>query len=118
MRASEDKLSLARDEDLEGFVIRHYDDLPPTLKAEHREYRTRLDMYCCLVLVFAALTGLALGLLIDAVPSWGVALFAVAYFIMSCVCYEAAIATARGYGEALLEIGQRVMETTDTGEDE
>jgi len=118
LRASEDKLSLARDEDLEGFVIRHYDDLPPTLRAEHREYRTRLDMYCCLVLVFAALAALALGLLIGAVPPWATAFFTAAYCIMSYVCYEAAIATARGYGEALLEIDQRVTERTDTEEDE
>lgn len=60
LRASEDKLSLPRDEDLAGFVIRHYDDLPPTLRAEHKEFRTRLDMYCCLVLVFAALAMLDL----------------------------------------------------------
>lgn len=108
LRASEDKLPLARGENLEGFVIRHYDKLPPALKAEHKEFRTRLDMYCCLVLVFTALALLGIALLIDAAPPWGVALFAGSYWAMSYVCYEAAIASARGYGGALLEIGQQV----------
>jgi hypothetical protein len=117
LRASEDKLPLVPGEDLEGFVIRHYDDLSPALKTEHREFRTRLDMYCCLVLVFAALAALGCGLLIGTVPPWGVALFVAAYCIMSYVCYEAAIATAHGYGEALLEIGQRITMITDMQED-
>jgi hypothetical protein len=108
LRASEDKLPLARGENLQGFVMRHYDDLPPALKAEHKEFRTRLDMYCCLVLVFTALALLGIALLADAAPPWGVALFAGAYCAMSYVCYEAAIASARGYGGALLEIGQRI----------
>jgi hypothetical protein len=108
LRASEDKLPLARGENLEGFVIRHYHELPPALKAEHRAFRTRLDMYCCLVLVFTALALLGIALLIDATPPWGAALFAGSYCAMSYVCYEAAIASARGYGGALREMGQRV----------
>jgi hypothetical protein len=108
LRASEEKLPLARSENLEGFVIRHHHELPSALRAEHKEFRTRLDMYCCMVLVFITLALLGITLLIDAAPPWGVALFAGAYCAMSYVCYEAAIASARGYGGALLEIGQQI----------
>ena len=105
LRAAEENLPLGDDEDLEGFVIRYYDQLSPSLKDEHKDYRTRLDMYCCLVLVFVALAPLALGLLIGMTPAWGVGLFVAAYAIMVYVCYEAAIASARGYGEILQEMG-------------
>ena len=108
LRAAEDKLPLEDDEDLEGFVIRYYDQLSPSLKEEHKDYRTRLDMYCCLVLIFVALVPLGLALLIDVTPAWGVALFVGAYGIMAYVSYEAAIASARGYGEVLQEMGQHV----------
>jgi hypothetical protein len=118
LRAFEDRLPLAQGEDLEGFVIRHYDVLPPTLKAEHRDHRTRLDMYCCLVLVFAALAMLGFGLLIGVVPPWGVALITAAYCVMSYVCYEAAIATTRGYGVVLVEIGQRIAAKVDMEQDD
>jgi hypothetical protein len=108
LRAAEDDLPLRDDEDLEGFVIRHHDQLPSSIKDEHKDYRTRLDMYCCLVLVFAALVPLAISLLIGLSPTWGVGLFAAAYAIMAYVSYEAAIASARGYGQALHEISQYV----------
>ena len=108
LRAAEDKLPLGDDEDLEGFVIRRYDEIPSSLKDEHKDYRTRLDMYCSLVLVFAALSSLALALLISVAPAWGTGLFVGAYAVMACVCYEAAIASARGYGEALQEIGRKL----------
>jgi len=65
-------------------------------------------MYCCLVLIFIALALLGFALLIDVAPPWGVALFAGGYCVMSYVCYEAAIASARGYGGALLEIGKQI----------
>ena len=76
-------------------------------------------MYCCLVLVFTVLALLGLVLLIDAAPPWGVALFAGAYGAMAYVCYEAAIASGRGYGGALLEMGQQIRKrVADTNRDE
>lgn len=115
LRAAEDKLPLGDDEDLEGFVIRHYDQLPATLKSEHNDFRTRLEMYCCLVLVFAVLAPLGLALLISLAPAWGVIPFVAAYSIMAFVCYEAAIASARSYGEALQEIGHHITGVNQPG---
>lgn len=116
LRASEDKVQLGPDEDLEGFVIRHYDQLSPAIKDEHKDYRTRLDMYCGLVLVFAALAPVGFGLLISVGPTWGVWLFVAIYSLMAYVCYEAAIASARGYGQALQEIGRQLTDATQEEE--
>jgi hypothetical protein len=114
LRAAEDRLPLGEGEDIEGFVIRHYDELSPSVKDEHKDYRTRLDMYCCLVLVFTALAPLALALLIGTTPTWGVWVFVAAYGIMAYVCYEAAIASARGYGEALDEMGRQMTKLSES----
>ncbi len=108
LRASEDKIKLPDDEDLEGFVIRHFDQVSPTIKSEHKDYRTRLQMYCCLVLVFASLVPLGLALLIGVGPAWAVALFVAAYVAMTYVCYKAAIASAQGYGHVLQEMNRQI----------
>jgi hypothetical protein len=106
LRASEDNLERQTEENLEGFVIRHYDELPASLKDEHDDYRTRLDMYCCLVLVFSALAAVGGISLLRVHPAWGAAVAAGAYIALAGVSYEAAIASARRYGRILQEIGQ------------
>lgn len=118
LRAAEDKLTLEPDENLEGFVIRSYDRLSPTLQSEHKDYRTRLDMYCCLVLAFSALAAFSIAFLRNIAPSWGVSVFAASYAVMAYVCYEAAIASARGYGGILQEIDQYLAGQNEPGETE
>lgn len=107
LRAAEDTLPVAPDENLEGFVLRHEQLLPPALQAEHREHRTRLDMYCSLTLVFVVLAALAAATLADPAPGWA-ALAALIYAGLAWLSYEAAIASAKGYGDALREIGRLV----------
>ena len=118
LRAAEDKLTLEPDENLEGFVIRSYDRLPSTLQSEHKDYRTRLDMYCCLVLAFSALAAFSIAFLRNISPSWGVSVFAASYAVMAYVCYEAAIASARGYGGILQEIDQFLVGQDEPSEPE
>ncbi len=108
LRAAEDQLLLDSDEELELFVIRYYDELPETLRNEHEEFRTRLDMYCCLVLVFVVLTGASVLTLLRIAPMWASGLICLFYAVMAWVSYEAAIASARGYGGVLQEIGRHV----------
>jgi hypothetical protein len=115
LRAAEDELELGEDDELENFVIRYYEELPTALKEEHKDYRTRLDMYCSLVLIFALLTPLGIALLIGVTPGWGAILFAMGYALMSFVCYEAAIASARGYGDVLKEINRRIGTVANDG---
>lgn len=106
LRAGEDRLALEEDENLEFFVIRHYDKLPTSLREEHRDYRTRLDMYCSLVLVFSFLAVMS-GLLLAAIAEWwAIAIVMAGFGMMALVSYKAAIASARGYVGVLSEIGR------------
>lgn len=104
LRASEDKINLPVGENLQGYVIRHYDRLSPALQSQHDEYRTRLDMYCSLALVFSMLVVIAVITLSSIAPAWGAAVAVAGYGWMAWVSYEAAIATARNYGLILQEI--------------
>jgi hypothetical protein len=106
LRATEDKVFRQDGENIEGFVIRYHDQLPATLQTQHKEYRTRLDMYCSLTLVFSMLTGVSLIVLGSIHPVWGIAIAATSYLLMAWLSYEAAIKSARSYGLVIREIDQ------------
>jgi hypothetical protein len=103
LRAAEDRLE-STGGDLEGFVIRNHDRLPAMLRDQHREYRTRLDMYCSLTLIFSILAVASVVLLWPVGSPWAVVLFTGLNAGLAAVAYEAAVASARGYGVALREI--------------
>jgi hypothetical protein len=104
LRAAEDTVPLDADEDLEGFILRHNDLLPSTIRSEHAEYRSRLEMYCGLALILVALTGLAGGTLWGYTDEWGWRVVIPAVFLaLTWVSYQAAVASASGYGQALKE---------------
>lgn len=115
LRAAEDSVELDG-ENIEGYVIRHYDQLSPALKSQHDDYRTRLDMYCCLVLVFAILVIVSLATLVWVHPLWGALIAVVIYTLMAYMSYRAAIATARNYGLVLHEIPQYLARQDDSAE--
>lgn len=118
LRASEDLLPLEPEENLEGFAIRHLDRMSETLRSEHRDYRVRLDMYCTLTVVFILLAIFSLAL-VPRAPIWAPAVAAATYAILAQVSYEASIASARRYGNALIEIGGQVnMERRSRGKRE
>lgn len=111
LRAREDRMKLADGGNLEGFVLRNYEIIPERLIAQVSEFRTRLNMYCTLVLSW---TLLALGgavatfpypgfLHITAVASFGICL------ILALASYAAAVSSARGYGAALLAADEHVV---------
>jgi hypothetical protein len=114
LRSAEDQLTLDDEGDIEGFVIRHNDALPATLRTEVEDYRTRLDMYCSLVLVFLILAVLAVvtlsGLQSD---PWAAEWVAVLYVVLSWVAYQSAVVSARGYGQGLLEIDRFIASQTE-----
>jgi hypothetical protein len=106
LRAAEDNIEVDKGENIEGYVIRHYDELSAALKSQHDDYRTRLDMYCCLVLVFSILFVFSFVTLFRVNPLWGMLIAATVYGSMIYMSYRAAIATARNYGLVIQEIPQ------------
>ena len=108
MRAAEDTLTLGEDENLEGYVLRHHQDLPDLLKNEHHDYRTRLEMYAGLLLVFTILALVAAYTLLAPAALWQVALAIFAYLALAWLAYEACISSALGYGDVLREIDRFV----------
>jgi hypothetical protein len=114
LRAAEDKLQLSPGENLEGFVLRNHDVIPQLLRNNHHDYRTRLEMYTSLLLVFIALAVASPALLADFMKLWA-ALVALAFLLLAWVSYEAAIASAKGYGLVLLEINRHAMQQRSRG---
>jgi hypothetical protein len=115
LRSAEDELKRSEDDDLEGMMLRWYDRIPDHLREAHDQFRSRLDMYCTLVFVCVLLMLLAVVLLIQG--SGGLAAAGVAgsaYGALAWVSYNAAVASARGYGGVLTVISQELapIETT------
>ncbi|OIQ84597.1 hypothetical protein GALL_335820 [mine drainage metagenome] len=110
IRAAED--ALERDgHELEGLIMRNYDVIPTRLMVQHDQFRDRLDMYCTLVPVFALLAlGYASLLLRGQLFISTATLSALGCVALAIVSYQAAIASARGYGAALSAIASRVAE--------
>ncbi|MCA1706526.1 MAG: hypothetical protein LC808_25975 [Actinobacteria bacterium] len=103
IRAYEDQVYDPREGRLEGSVLRIYHQLPLPLQSEHDQYRTRLDLYCSLSFVMALSAVAAVPLL--APVDWGLRAGASASLsILAVLSYRAAVASARGYGTALLTI--------------
>lgn len=110
LRAREDRMKLADGGDLEGFILRNYDIIPARLSAQVSDFRTRLNMYCTLVLAW---TLLALG---GAAATWQYAGFShvttmatvAICFALAWASYAAAGSSARGYGAGLLAADQHV----------
>lgn len=115
MRASEDEVTLGPGEDLEGFMIRHLNDLPAAVVAEHAAYRRRLEMYCGLMFVLMALALFSVGCLWGYTNDWGWRLAVpLLYLSAVVVSYRAAIASALGFGQALREANRCITERTQT----
>jgi hypothetical protein len=116
LRAAEETIELGEYENLEGYVVRHYDQLPAALQSQHKDYRTRLDMYCSLTLVCSVLAAISVATLHNISPIWGMVIAVVAYGLMGCLSYQAAIASARSYGLILREIPQYLARHEVLGE--
>ena len=68
------------------------------LKAEHYRFRSQLNIYCLLALIFAGLAATCPAALAHQRGElWGELAFTLAYVTLAVVSYQAAIASARGY---------------------
>lgn len=118
LRAREDRMKLADGGSLEGFILRNYSDIPDRLIVQVGEFRTRLNMYCTLVLSWALLA------LFGAAATWRYQGFLhITTIVTVSIClalalasYAAAISSARGYGGALLAADDHVAQIKAKGE--
>lgn len=117
LRAYEDRVVLSDGGDLQGFVMRNYASISNRLLNQYVDFRTRLDMYCSLTLVFpvlALISGALLWGLGPAAPLTTVAA-TVGFASLSAVSYSAAVASARGLGSVLVAIGTEVADRRKSG---
>lgn len=107
LRATELGLHVDKGEDLQGFVLRRRALITPRLELHHDQFRTRLDMYCTLVVVFVLLAALS-GVLFTTAPVslLGAAVVVAVFVGMAITSYSAAIASARGYCLTLRQIDE------------
>jgi hypothetical protein len=106
LRSREDQLSRDGEENLEEFVFRRYQQMNSDLKTQHHRFRSQLNIYCLLTLIFFALAVLSATLLsIETGRAVGAAAFSAVYLLSSLVSYRAAISSARGYVSVLRVIG-------------
>ena len=114
LRACEDSMRLADGGDLEGFILRNYERLPGRLTAQVSDFRTRLSMYCTLVLAWILLALVAIPSTWHFAGLWHITTLASALFclILAGALYAAAISSARGYGAALLASDEHVASIT------
>lgn len=103
MRATEDQLENA-DSDLEGFVLRRYSTASRRVQMQHDQFRNRLDMYCTLVFVSAALVVLTPAVLFGSASVASIAIISASFALLSAASYGAAIASAGGYCAALKQM--------------
>lgn len=104
LRSYEEKLT-ELDGPLESFILREHGRTTQLLRAQHDEFRNRLDMYCALIFVFFVLAVLGPTLLLS-ISYIGAIGATVAYLLLATVSYSAAITTARGYGSILLAVDE------------
>lgn len=104
IRATEDRLRNAGD-DLQGFALQRYAKAPRLVQKEHDQYRNRLEMYCILAFVSASLLILTpLVLFRSGIGLADIAIIAGSFAALSEASYLAAIASAAGYCQALIEM--------------
>lgn len=108
LRAAEDSLETHR-EDLQGWVIRRKDLVPLRLRLDHDHFRTRLDMYAILVFVAAFMAVVTPVALVGRVEdAWSITIVTAVFTGIGLASYQAAIASAEGYGQILQEMNRRV----------
>lgn len=104
LRSAEDDLENT-DGDLATFVLRRRPLVSPRTQIQHDQFRTRLDMYCTLVLIGVTLIPISAWALLGLERWWVVP---VLFALFAYICYRAAIASARGYVVTLRVMDQAV----------
>ena len=99
LRSVEDRLEHT-DGDLATFAMRRRSLVSLSVRTQHDQFRTRLEMYCILALVAAFVAAGAVPLL-WAICGVGKYLVAAGCLLVAWTSYQAAITSARGYAVTL-----------------
>jgi hypothetical protein len=103
IRATEDDLQHA-DGDVQSFVHRRRDMVSPRIQMQHDQFRTRLEMYCTLVLISLFLVALTPLVLFGHINITALIVTFASFAAMGVVSYHAAIASAGGYCSVLKQM--------------
>ena len=103
MRATEDELQHANG-DVQSFVHQRRDTASPRVRIQHDQFRTRLEMYCTLVLVSGFLLALTPVVLAGHIGVAALTITFGSFAAMGVVSYFAAIASAGGYCSVLKQM--------------
>lgn len=116
LRAGEDSLTVADGGDVQGFILRNYSRISPQLLVQLSAFRTRLDMYCTLMLVWTALGLLSIPALWQFHSSGHAAniYFGTVTVALTVLSYRSAIASAKGYVSALRAADRLVTRSLET----
>jgi hypothetical protein len=106
LRAREEYVLQGTGGTLETFVQQVFDELPQSIQVEHDQYRSRLNLYCSLVLVFVVSGVMWVSLLGGYESGPCAAGIGIALALIS-ISYRAAVASARAYGGLLMVIAAR-----------
>lgn len=109
LRAHEDETG---EPEVEGFVQRVFDDLPKSMRDDHDDQRSRLDLYSSMVFVvgvvgFIAVVAIAPSDTVDAGWCAGVTI------LLMWIMYRAALSSARAYGFLLVSMARWVKGHSD-----
>jgi hypothetical protein len=108
LRSGEDQLPRGTEEELEEFVYRRHGQMSAELNVRHDQFRSRLNIYCLLTLIFSGLAIVSpVALVHRRTDLIGGAVFLVVYAILALISYQASIASARGYVTVLRVIGSQ-----------
>lgn len=110
LRAHEDQTGIPQ---VRTFIQEVFDTLPVSLRTEHDEQRTRLDLYCSMVFVLGFSELIAAARL--GAHHWPYAATAIAIAVIGMfVMYRAALASARAYGSLLVTIAKFWKESRES----
>ena len=96
-------------------LLTRFDEVPAELRSNHDRYRSRIDMFCSLVAVFALLFTIVAVAAIVFRNQWGLRTGLMSgYLIAAVLAYHAAVANVSAYAAALQAIAASLSSDSTT----
>lgn len=113
LRSFEERVEDPGEGALEGMVQRLYSRLPPSLQAEHDQFRGRLDLYCSLTFL-TVMSGIAGAAVLGPTGLTPAIVGVGCNVVLAWVFYRGAVASAAGYGQVLVSVRDVITQAGDT----